>query len=153
MRELLREKERRFKTHLSGEKNLEYFVGRVLAGLAMWPEELRVGSRGRGPQPQLPVTEPGLSPEPGSGPQTPVPQPLASIKTILVSRDSGDWRLLIRPCPPAFGLLTTDPGCHDVLVTTANPRSRGQTRHWPPDDVVLPPVQVNRRSTFLKGFF
>ena len=27
VRELLREKERRFKTHLSGEKNLEYFVG------------------------------------------------------------------------------------------------------------------------------
>ena len=70
VRELLREKERRFKTHLSGEKNLEYFVGRVLAGLAMWPE-LRVGSRGRGPQPQLPVTGLGLSPEPGSGPQTP----------------------------------------------------------------------------------
>ena len=65
----------------------------------MWPE-LRVGSRGRGPQPQLPVTGPGLSPEPGSGPQTQASQPLASLKPLLVSRDPGYWKPLIRLLAP-----------------------------------------------------
>ena len=141
--ELLREKERRFKTHLSGEKNLEYFVGRVLVLAAWrcgqsWEWAAEAGARSLSSRSLGPASV--LSQAPVHRHQ---PQPLASLKTLLVSRDPGDPRPLIRLLAPlAPGPLTTDPGCHDVLVTTDNTRSRGQTRHWPPNDVVLPPVQV-----------
>ena len=144
VRELLREKERRFKTHLSGEKNLEYFVGQS-PGPGWLGDVARAESGQQRPGPaasapghwarpqswaRLRSTDTSLSLSPASKPSS-----------CLVTQVTGaPWSASWPPLAP--GPLTTDPGCHDVLVTTDNTRSRGQTRHWPPNDVVLPPVQV-----------
>ena len=70
-------KERSFKRHLSGEKNLEYFVGRPSQAGPGWRDDVARAESGQqrrpGPSASVPGHCPGLSPEPGSGPQTPAP--------------------------------------------------------------------------------